>query len=200
MKAKTNARQKREAETLRRKEAFAPKKEIPGTIPPPAPPEPDRFVPETFPDRTPEEDTLELLAYLDRHGVPAEKRDPPVRAGKPAGASGGMPELDLEAGMPLVSEALGRMRTGIQEMRVSRVKAVKLIHGYGSTGRGGKICPAVRRELADMKRRKLIADYIPGEDFGPLDAASRNLAEKNRNVSRDPDYGRMNHGITVVAL
>ena len=60
--------------------------------------------------------------------------------------------------MPLVEEALGRMRIGLQEMRVSRAKAVKLIHGYGSTGRGGKIRDAVRDELAVMKRRKIISD------------------------------------------
>ena len=30
-----------------------------------------------------------------------------------------------------------------------------------------------------MKRMKLIRDFIPGEDFGPVDAASRRLAEQN---------------------
>ena len=200
MKAKTNARQIREAEARLRKEAFSPKKETAEAAAPPAAPEPVRFVPEVFPDRTPEEDTLEFLAYLDRHGVPDKKEDAPARAGKPSGVPAGLPKLDLEAGMPLVEEALRRLRMGIQEMRVSRVKAVKLIHGYGSTGRGGKIGPAVRQELAGMKRRKLIKDYITGEDFGPVDAASRKLAEQNRNITRDPDYGRMNHGITIVVL
>ena len=89
---------------------------------------------------------------------------------------------------------------GIQEMRVSHVRAVKLIHGYGSTGRGGKICIGVRDELASMKRRKLIKEYIPGEDFGPTDPASRKLVEQNSAVSRDPDYGRINHGITIAVL
>ena len=102
--------------------------------------------------------------------------------------------------MPLVEETVSRMKMGIQEMRVSRVKIVKLIHGYGSTGLGGKIRIGVRNELADMKRRKLIKDYIPGEDFGPVDVASRNLVEQDRNVPRDSDWGRMNHGITIVVL
>jgi hypothetical protein len=92
------------------------------------------------------------------------------------------------------------MNMGIQEMRVSRAKAVKLIHGYGSSGRGGKIRIGVRDKLAAMKRKRLIKDYIPGEDFGPTDAASRKLAEQDKTVTRDPDYGRMNHGITIVVL
>ena len=199
MKPKTNARQKREAEMLRRREAFSPEPK-PAETPAPAEPKPRRFVPETFPDRSPEEDTQEFLAYLDRHGVPPEKAEQPGKAKRQAGGSGSMPVLNLEEGMPLVSDALSRLRMGIQEMRVSRAKAVKVIHGYGSTGRGGKIRPAVRQELADMKRGKLIRDYIIGEDFGPVDAASRKLAEQNRNITRDPDYGRMNHGITIVVL
>ena len=102
--------------------------------------------------------------------------------------------------MPLVEDAVGRMNMGLQELRVSHAKAVKLIHGYGSTGRGGKICAGVRKELADMKRRKQIRDFIPGEDFGPMDEASRKLAEQMKSIPRDPDYGRMNHGITIVIL
>jgi hypothetical protein len=102
--------------------------------------------------------------------------------------------------MPPVEEAIGRLRTGLQEMKVSRVKVVKLIHGYGSTGRGGRIRSAVRNELAEMKRRGLVREFIHGEDFGPTDAASRRLAEQEKRITRDPDYGSMNHGITMVVL
>ena len=200
MKQKSNARLKREAEAQRRKAAFAPavapsqtekeKKESPKPA----------FRPEVYPDQSPEEATLEFLAYLDRYGTTAAKNDIPKPAKKKGASSGTIPRLDLEEGMPLVDEAISRLRMGLQEMRVSRVKAVKLIHGYGSTGRGGKICIGVRGELAVMKKRKLIKDYIPGEDFGPTDAASRKLVEQNSAVSRDPDYGRINHGITIVVL
>lgn len=89
---------------------------------------------------------------------------------------------------------------GIQEMKVSRVKVLKLIHGYGSTGRGGKIRIGIRNELATMQRRGLIKDYIPGEEFGPLDGVTRKLTDQDKSISRDADFGRMNHGITIVVL
>lgn len=199
MKQKTNARQKREAEEQRRKEAFSPKTAAavkPAVAVPPKP----VFHPEVFPDQSPEEATREFLDYLDRYGTTAAKNDLPQQAKKKSASAGTIPQLNLEEGMPLVEEAISRLRIGIQEMRVSRVKAVKLIHGYGSTGRGGKICTGVRNELAAMKKKKLIRDYIPGEDFGPTDAASRMLVEQNSSVNRDPDYGRINHGITIVVL
>ena len=202
MKPKQNARQKREAEARRRKGAFSPKAPAPAPEPPrgtvsPKPAAPPR---ETFPDRTPEEEYREFVEYLDRHGTAAAAGDAPRRAAGKPGASGSIPRLNLEEGMPVVSEALGRMSLGLQEMRHGRVPVVKLIHGYGSTGRGGRIRDGVRDELAAMKRRGLIRAYIPGEDFGPLDAASRRLAERHGFVTRDPDYGRMNHGVTIVEL
>ncbi len=202
MKAKTNAKQRREAEEQRRKGAFSPKTAAPAQESPPKPalPKPKRVPAEKIPARTPEEDTLEFLAYLDKHGVPVQKEDLPQQRKKKPTSSNTIPRVNLEEGMPLVEEALNRMKLGLQEMRVSRVKAVKLIHGYGSTGRGGKIRDGVRSELAAMKKRKQIRDYIPGEDFGPTDAAARGLADRDSTVTRDPDYGRMNHGITVVVL
>ena len=202
MKAKTNAKQRREAEEQRRKGAFSPKAAAPMQEDPPVPvPSKTKKAPaEPVPDRTPEEDALEFLVYLEKHGVPAQKEDLPPAGKKRSAPSGAMPRINLEEGMPLVEEALNRMNLGLQEMRVSRVKAVKLIHGYGSTGRGGKIRDSVRSGLTAMKRRKQIRDYIPGEDFGPTDAAARGLADRDSAVTRDPDYGRMNHGITVVVL
>ena len=202
MKAKTNAKQRREAEEQRRKGAFSPKTAAPvqESPPKPAPSKPKQIPVDQIPTQSPEEGALEFLAYLDRHGVPAQKEDFPQPKKKKPSSSNSIPRVNLEEGMPLVEEALSRMNLGLQEMRVGRVKAVKLIHGYGSTGRGGKIRDGVRNELAAMKKRKQIKDYIPGEDFGPTDPATRKLADQNTAVTRDPDYGRMNHGITVVIL
>lgn len=204
MKTKANTRQKREADARQRKEYWAPKKPSPAAqapgvkTAPPQKPAPVRTA--DFPQQSPEEETREFLEYLERYKGPVRKDDAPQPARRKAKPASGIPSLNLEDGMPPVEEAVSRLRMGLQEMKVSCVRTVKLIHGYGSTGRGGKIRDGVRKELAEMQRRKLIRGYIPGEDFGPADAASRKLAEQDRNISRDPDYGRMNHGITVVAL
>lgn len=198
MKAKTNARQKREAEQRRRKDAVRPPRAAKPT--PAAVPERRPAPVKRVPEKTPEEETREFLDYLENYKGPVMKDTARSLPPKQSSASGTIYRLNLEEGMPLVEEALDRMNMGLQEMRHSREKTVKLIHGYGSTGRGGSICAAVRRELAQMKRKKYIRDYIPGEDFGPLDAASRKWAEQIREIPRDPDYGRMNHGITIVVL
>lgn len=202
MKQKMNARQKREAEELRKRQAL----KQPGGAPEkkePAKPEPSRPAPKPrpiLPEKTPEEETREFLEYLAKENLPVFKDDLPSQRRRKAAAEKAIRRLNLEDGMPLVEEAVGRMNMGLQELRVSGEKVVKLIHGYGSSGTGGKIRMGVRGELAGMKRRKLIRDFIPGEEFGPLDAASRKLAESNAAIPRDPDWGRMNPGITMVIL
>ena len=203
MKQKQNARQKREAETRKRKGVFSVKTAVFSAE---GPEKPDstiqvvRCSAEVLSSKSPEDETREFLDYLDRYGTPPAKDDLPGPARKKPNASATIPRLNLEEGMPVVDEAIDRMRMGVQEMSSGGMRTVKLIHGYGSTGRGGKIRAGVRKELASMKRKKLIRDYIPGEDFGPVDDASRKLAEQQKAVTRDPDYGRINPGITVVLL
>ena len=60
--------------------------------------------------------------------------------------------------------ALRRMENELAGARRSGQKLFKFVHGYGSTGTGGKIRGAVRRALAG---RNEIAWVLPGEDFGP---------------------------------
>ena len=208
MKKKENAREKRDAEARRRKEtlSLSPARDVKGKAPEQSaagreavsPRPPAQAAP--LPEKTAEEETREFLEYLERHGVPADKEDASRSVKRKSAPPAGIPRLDLEEGMPVVSEAVSRMRLGLQEMKHSQVRVVKLIHGYGSSGKGGKIRIGVREELSALKRRGQIRDFIPGEDFGPMDAASRSLSEREKSVTRDPDYGRLNHGITIVAL
>lgn len=220
MKNKSNAKQKREADSRKRKELWSPQnsseskqadrdKQKPTAEKPaaektaatkPAVQKQTITKAADLPQQTPEEETREFLEYLEKYTGPVKKDDLPQQAKRKANTSTTIYTLNLEDGMPLVEDAVSRMNMGLQELRVSHAKAVKLIHGYGSTGRGGKICACVRKGLADMKRRKQIRDFIPGEDFGPMDEASRKLAEQMKSIPKDPDYGRMNHGITIVVL
>ena len=107
---------------------------------------------------------------------------------------------DLEHGMPVVEDALARMRLELDTARSLGARAVKLIHGYGSSGRGGAIKKAVHLKLAEMKRNGQIADFVPGENFDPTDERARRLLEKLPDMKNDRDYARGNDGITLVVL
>lgn len=108
--------------------------------------------------------------------------------------------VNLEAGMPTVEGAMIQLRQSLITARSRRTKVIKLIHGYGSSGKGGAIRSAVQRELAATKRQGKIAEYVPGEEFSPFYANARRALELAPELRRDSDYTRTNQGITIVIL
>jgi len=47
-----------------------------------------------------------------------------------------MEEMNIEYGMPTVDEAMPLLTERLRSLKKSCVKAVKIIHGYGSNGEG----------------------------------------------------------------
>ena len=51
---------------------------------------------------------------------------------------GGLREVNMELGKPIVEKAIGRLTFEIHHSRKMGVSVLKIIHGYGSSGTGGK--------------------------------------------------------------
>jgi hypothetical protein len=74
-------------------------------------------------------------------------------------------EINLERGMPTVDMALQAMKDALTACRRRGIRAAILIHGYGSSGAGGAIRPAVRRSLADGSLSAFVKDFAGGEQW-----------------------------------
>lgn len=107
---------------------------------------------------------------------------------------------NLEQGRPTVEQARIRLDQALRSARAKRFKAVKLIHGYGSSGKGGAIRHDVQSALAAHQRAGRIKAFVPGEKFSPFYAEARLIVEKCPALLRDRDYSASNHGITIVLL
>ena len=88
------------------------------------------------------------------------------------------------------------LRTARREKHV----AVKLIHGYGSSGAGGDIRIAVQKTLAQKLSVMEIRAFIPGEDWRTSNEFSWDLLKRCPELKQDSDFGRANRGITIVVL
>jgi hypothetical protein len=88
-----------------------------------------------------------------------------------------------------LAAAIARVR------RSNALRVLKIIHGYGSTGRGGSTREAVLNWL--YRQRTRVNAIVEGPAYGILDPAT---AEMRRSVGPypDPDLGRQNAGITIV--
>ncbi|MCD8017309.1 MAG: Smr/MutS family protein [Oscillospiraceae bacterium] len=113
---------------------------------------------------------------------------------------GSLREVNIKYDMPTASDAVKRVTYFIRNSRAQGYSAVKIIHGYGSTGKGGKIRVEVRRYLDGQKRRGFIRDYITGENFSIFDEATRSAFLTCDDLRRDSDLERANNGITIVVL
>ena len=77
---------------------------------------------------------------------------------------------------------------------------MKLIHGYGSSGAGGRLRPAMRRELERMQKLGYVKYYIEGEKLSIFDENTRRAMDYCGELRGDSDLERHNNGITLVIL
>ena len=99
-----------------------------------------------------------------------------------------------------MNAGLLRLDRAIVAARSEGVPLLKLIHGYGSTGVGGRLREEVWKALDRFKRNGFITDFIPGENFRISNEASWELIKRDKAMKEDRDFGRANRGITIVVL
>jgi hypothetical protein len=102
--------------------------------------------------------------------------------------------------MPTVEEARKRLLAELASARARGLTAIKLIHGYGSTGQGGALKDALRRSLTLRRKEGKIRHWVGGERWDPFEQVAREMMDACPELARDQDLGRGNEGVTVVLL
>ena len=109
-------------------------------------------------------------------------------------------EINIKADMPTVNDAIKRITYNIKNAAAFGVGAIKIIHGYGASGKGGAIRTEARKYLDRLIIRKEIRFYIVGEDFSIFSDATRAAFDLCDQLRHDSDLERHNNGITIVIL
>lgn len=112
----------------------------------------------------------------------------------------GVRELNLELGYPTVDEALRRLETEMSAARKMKTPVIKIIHGYGSSGKGGRIRTAVRKYLKEQQAAGKISAMIRGEDFSIFSETTRRALAQCENLRQDRDLENENMGVTFVII
>ena len=113
---------------------------------------------------------------------------------------GSLREVNIKSDLPTVDDAIRRITYNIKNAKPFGVSAIKFIHGYGSTGKGGAIRTEARKYLDRQKQQRHISGYIKGEAFSIFDADTREAFAVCDALRRDSDLDRYNNGITIVIL
>lgn len=107
-------------------------------------------------------------------------------------------EINLEYGMPTVDDALVALKSSINNAKSGNVGCLYIIHGYGSSGKGGAIRVKSRQWLNAQVRNGKVKAVINGEDFTIFNDKAREL--KNKYSELEQLLRVTNHGVTVVEL
>jgi hypothetical protein len=107
---------------------------------------------------------------------------------------------NVEAGFPTVDEGRRLVNEEIKRARRAGVRVLKVIHGYGSSGKGGALCVALRKSFKLRKKEGAIKDFIPGEDFSIFNDTTLTLLDVLPELRSDPALDATNEGITILWL
>ena len=107
-------------------------------------------------------------------------------------------EINIKQDMPIVADAMRYLQTSIERLKREKYEVVLIIHGYGSTGKGGAIHDKARQWLKAQERNGKIKSVIFGEDFTLFNFEA--LALKNKGRELEPLLKICNHGVTVIEL
>jgi len=108
--------------------------------------------------------------------------------------------VNLEEGMPTVDQARLRMEFELELARRGGYHAVKLIHGYGSSGVGGALRTELQKTLRLAARARALRAFIAGEDWRVSDETTWELLKRFPEWKQDSDLGRNNFGISIIVL
>ena len=108
--------------------------------------------------------------------------------------------INLEQGHPVIEVALQKLDEGIEDAAKNNIQVLTLIHGYGSSGKGGRIRLECRKNLDFMKSKGRICDYIAGENFTRKFGPAKMLLQRYPQLNMDSNFNKGNRGITLVVI
>lgn len=110
-------------------------------------------------------------------------------------------EINLKQGSPLVEEALEQLTNYLRQCSDLGIKAIVLIHGYGSSGEGGRIKWAIHDALENNRYSDRVDEYYFGENVAYGSPHYHALLNRRPGLKRYLQrFKQGNAGMTVLLL
>lgn len=97
-------------------------------------------------------------------------------------------------------QAIKELEIFLDLCKKAQVKAVKVIHGYGSHGVGGIISKAVLNYAKRLEKHKKIKFFITGNEWNMVHEKALTIIYGCKDSYGDEDLNKSNPGITILYL
>jgi hypothetical protein len=109
--------------------------------------------------------------------------------------------FDLELGAPLVEEAIAKFEKYLEVASNAGFKTMLVIHGYGSSGKGGEIRETLRDNLEHNFYSDRVVDYYLGEDLKEGNEPYTQLLKRRPSLQKQKtQFKNSNAGVTLLLL
>jgi hypothetical protein len=112
----------------------------------------------------------------------------------------GIRTFNVEAGLPSLDDARRLVLGEITRSKREGARVLKVIHGYGSSGKGGALCVGLRKSFRLRKKEGVIKEFIAGDEFSIFSQTVLALLEAVPELRGDPDLNATNEGVTILWL
>lgn len=99
-----------------------------------------------------------------------------------------------------VDQALAILEIEIENAKKEELVAIKVLHGYGSHGKGGIIRKTLLTVLLRWKKSGFIKEYFGGDRWNLFDPLAKEILLKDKSIYNDCDISSSNPGITIIQL
>jgi endonuclease IV len=109
--------------------------------------------------------------------------------------------INLEAGGPTAEEALERLTQQVRAASEAGIRALVVIHGYGSSGSGGKIKWVVRDALENNYFSDRVDEYYFGEELALGSSGYQTVIKRRVSLKQHLSQFKIgNAGMTVLLM
>ncbi len=108
--------------------------------------------------------------------------------------------VNLKQGLPVVDVALQRMNGELALAEALGIRVLIFIHGYGSSGKGGRIRDECRKVLGEMVHHRRLRTVIAGEELHRRTGVGKMLLRRFPLLAEDCATVFNNPGVTVAVL
>ena len=108
--------------------------------------------------------------------------------------------VNIKDGLPLVEDGKHLLESAVARARQDGVELIRVIHGWGSSGTGGRLGKACRRQCERWARESVIVRCCPGEAYGKGRLVTQEWIRRYPELKRSILTDTENYGITFVEL
>lgn len=108
--------------------------------------------------------------------------------------------VNIKENMPICEEAIKTLSAEVQKAKNRGIQILKIIHGYGSSGKGGELRWCLREYLDSMINRNIILNYLEGENLTTVSTKGNRILNQYPILRKDKDFNRKNRGVTFIIL